>query len=180
MRKAGERAARRAVAQAEWDREENAQRASAFAVFRRVAEPCVAVGVAQLRSDDRGAIGLVPGKQAAAAMWLALEETRANRFTLFAGDLLLQVGPHGVAHKIQTWDHITREWIPDADWAPDLEACLQAVVEGRYSEQVSQDGRKLVMTFSGTKLDGADVVTEHRLEGLKPGRTCYEPYDSVR
>jgi hypothetical protein len=135
---------------------------AAFGVLERLAKPLVANGAASLVwVDEKEGLVLRPDNPFAAAVGL------------YPGRHLhsLLVGPEGNLHEVL----VRRR----AGWRTELEACLRAVIEGRYAEEVSEDGTRITMTFGVP--GGEDTVTRHVGRGGdgygEPGVHRYEPYE---
>jgi hypothetical protein len=143
-----------------WARADALDRA-AFGILERLAKPLVSGGVASLVwVDEKEGLVLRPTEPAAAAVGLYPGRHMHS----------LLVGPEGNLHEVR----VQR----GAGWRDELEACLQAVVEGRYVEEVSDDGSQVTMTFGVPH--GADTVTRHVGRGGdgygEPGVHRYAPY----
>jgi hypothetical protein len=120
-------------------------RATAFGVLEGVIDPFVRAGEATVsRSEDSA--NVEPRNPRAAAIWLEPDPAYHS----------LGVGPHGNLHEI----------FDDAE----LELCLRAIVDGRYSEDVAADGQRLIMRFH------LPDATEIRVMHFgAPGMTYGEP-----
>jgi hypothetical protein len=151
---------RRNRREAEWRAHVDGARRRAFAILERIAKPLEASGAATLRRVDGDGLVLRPTDPSAAAVGLYPEPH------LHA----LLVGPEGNLHEV-----LIR---PDGGWRDELEACLRAVVDGGYVEEISGDGHRLTMTF---RVPGGEDVRS-RLVGDggeyfgPPGVHGYGPY----
>ena len=129
------------------DAREQHVRERTAAILRQVAQPLVEAGLARLEwepnADEverQGAWDLIPVNPAAAQVRVWPEPYIVT----------LNVGPDLSGHEILT----------QKSWEGSLRGCLEAIVEGRYTES-TEPGRlsKLTMTFEIT--DDADVVVVH-------------------
>jgi hypothetical protein len=130
-------------------------REEALEVMRRVAAPLVEAGHARLtwtppdREDEwleDGRADLVPAKDEAAAVQVFPEPALVT----------LLVGPRGHAHEIVV--------DVEGEWREEFRACLEAVVNGRYSES-SSPGRlsRTVLTMTFDIPQGNDIVVKHHV-----------------
>jgi hypothetical protein len=144
-----------------WARADALDRA-AFGILERLAKPLVANGAASLVwVDHKEGLVLRPADPYPAAVGL------------YPGPRLhsLLVGPEGNLHEVPVRG--------GTGWRTELEACLRAVIEGRYVEEVSDDGTRITMTFGLP--GGGDTVTRHVGRGGdgygEPGLHRYGPYE---
>jgi hypothetical protein len=137
-----------------------AVRAAAMELLDRLVGPLVRDGAATMRAMESHVPGVhvVPRSPDAAPIWLY---PSAHLHSLC-------VGANGNLHEVLVGG--------DGEWLAELEACLRAVLDGRYVEEISDRGRHLTMTFE--LQDGADIVVEHvgASEYGDVGVRRYKPY----
>jgi hypothetical protein len=162
-------------------RDEKARRVEArtWAIFREIADPLVAEGLARLSWPT---VAPGPWKDAEPSRCAALEPTRE-------GAASVSVEPVGSAWiNLAVGEPFPDGWVYELevykpDWEDKLRLCLEAVVDGRYSERVYEKRNSLVheMVFDLAKGEKTSVrdawIREEALgEGLEPGERRYLPY----
>lgn len=157
--------ARRARRHAEIDARDARIREVGVREVERLVRAVVEAGAATMSKDEYDTIRLVPTNPRAAQL---LVSPGLHWYDI-------GVGPHLNNHEAL----ISR----DEEWNSDIEACIVAVLEGRYVEEVNDKANDLTMTFGIP--DREDIVVIRRAGSTpadgspmygKPGVHTYEPY----
>jgi hypothetical protein len=165
----------RARRRAEKERESEHVRARTWAIFREVANPLVAEGLARLTCPTstegpwEGAaltqcVALDPAREGPAPVWV---EPVGNAY------INLAVGepfPGGATYELLIED----------GWEDELRACLEAVVDGRYRDRVYRGRLGDVWEMVFDLPEGERIYSHHDLSGsgygTEPGEYSYAPY----
>jgi hypothetical protein len=154
---------RRRRAEERWARADGVRRA-AFGILQRLARPLEERNAASLVwVDDQEGLVLRPASPWAAPVGLYPGPDSHG----------LLVGPEGNLHEVPVRGN--------GSWRDELEACLRAVIEGGYAEEVSEDRCRLRMTFALP--GGEEIVARHAGAGGdgygEPGVHRYAAYDEA-